>query len=96
MAFNARVSDPRFGGTYMTMLNTVANLGGTWPTTAALWFVDTVTWKTCIGAKTEGLLCNDKSQAKVHRLRAGSLPVQFNALVLIKYEVLKWQNLWKL
>ncbi len=28
MAFNAKVSDPRIGGTYMTLLNTVANLGG--------------------------------------------------------------------
>ena len=65
MAFNARVSDPRFGGTYMTMLNTVANLGGNWPTTAALWFVDGLTWKTCLGAKTEGLHCNDKAQIKV-------------------------------
>jgi len=28
MAFSAKVSDPRIGGTYMTLLNTVANLGG--------------------------------------------------------------------
>ena len=28
MSFNAKVSDPRIGGTYMTMLNTVTNLGG--------------------------------------------------------------------
>jgi PAT family acetyl-CoA transporter-like MFS transporter 1 len=27
MAFNAKVSDPAIGGTYMTLLNTVANLG---------------------------------------------------------------------
>lgn len=29
MAFFARVSDPKFGGTYMTLLNTLANLGKT-------------------------------------------------------------------
>jgi len=28
MAFNAKISDPRIGGSYMTLLNTVANLGG--------------------------------------------------------------------
>jgi MFS transporter, PAT family, solute carrier family 33 (acetyl-CoA transportor), member 1 len=30
MAFFARVSDPAIGGTYMTLLNTVANLGSKW------------------------------------------------------------------
>ena len=28
MAFFARISDPAMGGTYMTMLNTMSNLGG--------------------------------------------------------------------
>ena len=27
MAFHAKISDPAIGGTYMTLLNTVANLG---------------------------------------------------------------------
>jgi PAT family acetyl-CoA transporter-like MFS transporter 1 len=27
MAFFAKVSDPKIGGTYMTLLNTLANLG---------------------------------------------------------------------
>ena len=27
MAFHAQISDPSIGGTYMTLLNTVANLG---------------------------------------------------------------------
>ena len=30
MAFFAKVSDPAIGGTYMTLLNTVANLGTKW------------------------------------------------------------------
>lgn len=30
-AFHTRVSDPVIGGTYMTLLNTFSNLGGTWP-----------------------------------------------------------------
>ncbi|KAF5277548.1 hypothetical protein FQA39_LY18460 [Lamprigera yunnana] len=49
MAFFARISDPMVGGTYMTLLNTVTNLGGNWPATLSLWFVDTLTWKHCVG-----------------------------------------------
>ena len=45
MAFFARVSDPVVGGTYMTLLNTLANLGGMWPNSFSLWFVDQVTYK---------------------------------------------------
>ncbi|CAH0382597.1 unnamed protein product [Bemisia tabaci] len=47
MAFFARISDPAVGGTYMTLLNTLCNLGGTWTSTVALWFVDSLTWKSC-------------------------------------------------
>jgi hypothetical protein len=36
MAFFNRVSDARIGGTYLTMLNTLANLGGQWPGTIVL------------------------------------------------------------
>lgn len=50
MAFHAKVSDPVIGGTYMTLLNTVTNLGGNWPSTLALWMVDPLTWKECQGA----------------------------------------------
>lgn len=47
MAFFAKVSDPAVGGTYMTLLNTLCNLGGNWPATAALWFVDPLTLRKC-------------------------------------------------
>lgn len=30
MEFFARIADPLIGGTYMTLLNTVSNLGNTW------------------------------------------------------------------
>ncbi|XP_069069402.1 acetyl-coenzyme A transporter 1 [Pleurodeles waltl] len=53
MAFNAKVSDPLIGGTYMTLLNTVSNLGGNWPATVALWLVDPLTVKECIGAENQ-------------------------------------------
>ncbi|XP_067851442.1 acetyl-coenzyme A transporter 1 [Heptranchias perlo] len=50
MSFNAKISDPSIGGTYMTLLNTVSNLAGNWPATLALWLVDPLTVKKCIGA----------------------------------------------
>ncbi|CAJ1353693.1 unnamed protein product [Effrenium voratum] len=45
MAFFAHVSDPAFGGTYMTLLNTIGNLGGRWPPTAAFFLVDVLSCK---------------------------------------------------
>lgn len=47
MAFYAVISDPSAGGTYMTLLNTLSNLGGTWTTTVTLWLVDPLTRKYC-------------------------------------------------
>ncbi|XP_013868262.1 acetyl-coenzyme A transporter 1 [Austrofundulus limnaeus] len=61
MAFHAKVSDPLIGGTYMTLLNTVTNLGGNWPATLALWMVDTLTSKECQGAA--GQSCGSAAEA---------------------------------
>jgi len=47
LAFFSRISDSRFGGTYMTLLNTVANLGHSWTVTAALGMIDWLTFKEC-------------------------------------------------
>jgi PAT family acetyl-CoA transporter-like MFS transporter 1 len=47
MGFAAQISDPAIGGTYMTLINTISNVGGTWPHTVTLWLVDKVgfCWK---------------------------------------------------
>lgn len=63
MAFHAKVSDPLIGGTYMTLLNTVTNLGGNWPSTLALWMVDPLTSKECQGAV--GQSCGSPEDAGV-------------------------------
>ena len=39
-AFHTQIADPLIGGTYMTLLNTVSNLGGTWPRFFVLKAVD--------------------------------------------------------
>ncbi|KAI0897574.1 MFS general substrate transporter [Annulohypoxylon nitens] len=46
-AFHARVADPVIGGTYMTLLATVSNLGGTFPKYFVLRLVDAFTQATC-------------------------------------------------
>lgn len=47
-AFHARIADPTIGGTYMTLLATVSNLGGTFPKYFILKLVDLFTSATCI------------------------------------------------
>ena len=67
MAFFARISDPLVGGTYMTLLNTVTNLGGNWPATLALWLVDPLSWKQCISSDSlmSDNTCQDVQEQEV-------------------------------
>lgn len=74
MAFFAKISDPAVGGTYMTLLNTLCNLGGNWPTAVVLWLVDVLTWRRCVGAvepaetedaRWEENLCANKTEQEV-------------------------------
>lgn len=65
MAFFAQISDPSIGGTYMTLLNTICNLGGNWPSTLALWFVDPLTFRGCENAPQ--FSCDTKELAAVSR-----------------------------
>jgi MFS transporter, PAT family, solute carrier family 33 (acetyl-CoA transportor), member 1 len=46
-ALFAAVSDPRMGGAYLTLLNTVANLGYTLPKVALFWLMDKLTLSQC-------------------------------------------------
>lgn len=46
-AFHTQIADPLIGGTYMTLLNTVSNLGGTWPRPLVLKSVDWFTKTHC-------------------------------------------------
>ncbi len=53
-AFHTQIADPLIGGTYMTLLNTVSNLGGTWPRFFVLKGVDAFSVAVC-KIKDEGL-----------------------------------------
>lgn len=52
-----RIADPAVGATYMTLLNTIENMGGLWPITSLLWLVDYITWRDC-GSDLVGLSSN--------------------------------------
>ncbi|ORY81307.1 acetyl-coenzyme A transporter 1-domain-containing protein [Leucosporidium creatinivorum] len=47
-AFHTQIADPLIGGTYMTLLNTVSNLGGTWPRFFVLKGVDAFSDAICV------------------------------------------------
>lgn len=64
--FFARISDTNIGGTYLTLLNTISNLGGMWPKFFALRAVDLLSFNQCVDAITGAILVNgscDESDA---------------------------------
>jgi len=52
-ALFARISDARFGGVYLTLLNSMNNFGRSWPSTVCLWLVDLLTIKSCVSDELE-------------------------------------------
>ncbi len=65
-AFHTQIADPLIGGTYMTLLNTVSNLGGTWPRFFVLKAVDYFTISQCqigtnLTAKSQGGDCSTEA-----------------------------------
>jgi MFS transporter, PAT family, solute carrier family 33 (acetyl-CoA transportor), member 1 len=55
MTFFASRVDPAIGGTYMTLLNTAANLGGTWPASAVMYMVGALTTAPTCTTDTAGI-----------------------------------------
>lgn len=47
MSFFAHVADPIVGGTYMTLMN-ITYIGGKFFKSFSVWFVDIITWKSCV------------------------------------------------
>ncbi|KAL2708705.1 hypothetical protein KLU848_2713 [Kluyveromyces marxianus] len=48
-AFHTQIADPVIGGTYMTLLNTLSNLGGTWPRIIIMTMIDKLSTTECSG-----------------------------------------------
>ncbi|CAG9532148.1 unnamed protein product [Cercopithifilaria johnstoni] len=70
MAFFAQVSDPAIGGTYMTLLNTLSNLGGNWPVTLILSLTDHFTFKNCVIRGTKTILGSCNTEMSVNQCAA--------------------------
>jgi MFS transporter, PAT family, solute carrier family 33 (acetyl-CoA transportor), member 1 len=76
ISFFAKVSDPLIGGTYMTLLNTISNLGSKWPQVTALWLLPKLTQTVCentvtglsliLPAGESCLMLHDKSHCKTY------------------------------
>ncbi|GME79153.1 unnamed protein product [Ambrosiozyma monospora] len=47
-AFHTRIADPAIGGTYMTTLNTLSNMGGQWPKIIVMFLIDKFTTARCV------------------------------------------------
>ncbi len=84
MAFHAKISDPEHGATFMTLFNTISNLGSMWPTAFALWLVDPLTiTKPCI---EDAVTVCDKPTIKVF----DGYYVETVACILIGFSWLLW------
>lgn len=62
-AFVRRKCDPKFGGTYITILSIIAYIGKVWPANVCLWLVDLLTVKLCAGSDTQ-VSKNEKTLSK--------------------------------
>ncbi|KAH8303579.1 hypothetical protein KR018_003975 [Drosophila ironensis] len=80
MAFFAKISDPAVGGTYMTFLNTLCNLGGNWPNTVLLWLVDVLTWKQC--STDPANVCQGKEEQHSCEASNGKCEITFDGYYL--------------
>ncbi|XP_058460267.1 acetyl-coenzyme A transporter 1 isoform X1 [Malaya genurostris] len=92
MAFFARISDPAVGGTYMTLLNTLSNLGGNWPTTVVLWMVDVLTWKRCTNPTDN--TCSDNEQQEACLNGGGKCELQIDGYYIEIVICLVYGILW--
>ncbi|XP_024947327.1 acetyl-coenzyme A transporter 1 isoform X2 [Cephus cinctus] len=96
MAFFAKISDPVVGGTYMTLLNTLCNLGGNWPATAALWLVDVLTFRQCsndpsndCSTAIERELCASKDNGECH-MQLDGYYIESILCVIVGFLWLRW------
>ncbi|KAJ1432975.1 acetyl-coenzyme A transporter 1-domain-containing protein [Ochromonadaceae sp. CCMP2298] len=48
MSFFSKISDPSIGGSYMTLLNTVTNIGAKWPNSLSLFLLPKMTYTACV------------------------------------------------
>lgn len=80
MTFFAKRVDPAIGGSYMTLLNTAANLGGTWPASFVMWLM---------GMMSKDPVCTTNTETGIETCQAGHDPF-FNLQVLFSILGMLW------
>ena len=85
MSFFARVSDPKIGGTYMTLLNTLANLGSSWFVSPSLALIDFFTVKVCTQASADlpDGFCKSATAARLCRSTGGTCHTVTDGYVVV-------------
>lgn len=90
-AFHTRVADPRVGGTYMTLLNTLSNFGGTWPRLIIMSMINYFTIYECFIPETNQKhrfqggnmeMCTKELGGKVSILRDGYYITNFLCILI--------------
>ncbi|XP_034656430.1 acetyl-coenzyme A transporter 1 [Drosophila subobscura] len=94
MAFFAKISDPAVGGTYMTFLNTLCNLGGNWPNTVVLWLVDVLTYKQCSSIADNA--CLNKEEQQSCESSQGKCDITFDGYYLESFFCVVYGIIWLL
>eukprot|EP00731_Ephydatia_muelleri_P014852 Em0008g572a len=94
MAFNARVSDPAIGGTYMTLLNTVANIAVAIPKTVVLWLVDVVSFKDCTGVTDFNLDCDNYNELQLCEAAGGKCVTNVDGYYVLSIACILLGLLW--
>lgn len=82
MAFFAKVSDPAVGGTYMTFLNTMSNLGTNWPNTLALWAIDHLTYKSCSLSELSDNTCSTSLEEDLCKSHGGTCSTRIDGFYI--------------
>ncbi|CAF1360381.1 unnamed protein product [Didymodactylos carnosus] len=76
VSFFANVSDPKIGGTYMTLLNTIVNLGTNLTSTSMLYLATWLTRKSCT---VQNLTCNRLEDEKQCTSLNGKCQIKIDA-----------------
>ncbi|KAI7822528.1 acetyl-coenzyme A transporter 1-domain-containing protein [Gamsiella multidivaricata] len=84
-AFMTVIADPVIGGTYMTLLNTLSNFGGTWPRFFVLEAVDYFTVSSCsvVNKKGEEFSCTAESGKSMCESLGGECVLQQDGYYLV-------------
>ncbi|CAO3702046.1 unnamed protein product [Rhizopus stolonifer] len=84
-AFMTSIADPLIGGTYMTLLNTFSNFGGTWPKFFVLEAVDHFTVNTCSlsNEKGEFVSCAEETGKEWCKEMGGTCAIQQDGYYIV-------------